>query len=187
MLSRTFFMRHPAEFYEFHRAKMLFPDAEPNAAHKKLAEMERKGRLDCVITQNIDGLHQKAGSGNVLELHGSVYRNSCMDCGRRYGLETILQTTSIPRCGCGGIIRPDVVLYGEPLDGEVVSRAFAALRSADLVIVGGTSLAVYPAAGMLDAVQGRVALINRSPTPLDGRADLVVAGSIGRVLGQISV
>jgi NAD-dependent deacetylase len=187
ILSHTFFMRHTARFFDFYRQYMLFPDALPNAAHRTLAEMEEKGRLDCVITQNIDGLHQKAGSQNVLELHGSVQRNVCMDCARRYGLAHILHTTGIPRCGCGGIVKPDVVLYEEPLNGDVLARALAALRSADLVIVGGTSLAVYPAAGLLDGLSGRIALINRAPTRLDARADLAIAGSIGEILGRIAV
>lgn len=187
MLSHTFFMRHTAEFFDFYRRGMLFPGALPNAAHRKLAEMEQNGRLACVVTQNIDGLHQTAGSRRVLELHGSVLRNACMDCGKSHSLTFILQSSGIPRCGCGGVVKPDVVLYEEPLDAGVLARAAAALQSADLVIVGGTSLAVYPAAGLLEGVRGRVALINRSPTRWDERADLVIAGPIGEILGGISV
>ncbi len=188
ILSRTFFERNPAEFYRFYRDKMLAPDAEPNPAHRKLAELEQAGRLLAVVTQNIDGLHQKAGSRTVYELHGSVHRNTCLSCGRRYTLEDIRHTSGIPVCTCGGVIKPDVVLYEEPLDEETVSGAIGAIQRADMLIVGGTSLSVYPAAGLLRYYRGhRLVLINRDPTPYDERADLLIGDSIGQVLGALSV
>ncbi len=187
ILSHSYFKRYPEKFFAFHRDKMLFPDAEPNAAHRKLAELERAGKLTAVITQNIDGLHQKAGSKHVLELHGSVWRNYCMDCGRRYGLDFILHTDGVPRCECGGIVRPDVVLYEEALDSDVMAQAVSHLRAADLVIVGGTSLVVYPAAGLLQYTRADIVLINRSATSMDSRAKLVISSPIGEVLGQIAV
>lgn len=187
ILSHSFFMRRPEEFYRFHRAKIICRDARPNAAHRKLAELERAGKLTAVVTQNIDGLHQAAGSKNVLELHGSVLRNYCVSCGRAAPFEAVRDGTGTPRCGCGGIIRPDVVLYEEALDGGVVRRAIEALSGADMVIVGGTSLTVYPAAGLLRHYTGRrLALINRAPTPYDKRADLLIQGSVGEVLGQLT-
>ena len=187
ILSHSYFKRYPEKFFAFHRDKMLFPDAEPNAAHRKLAELERAGKLTAVITQNIDGLHQKAGSKHVLELHGSVWRNYCMDCGRRYGLDFILHTDGVPRCECGGIVRPDVVLYEEALDSDVMAQAVSHLRAADLVIIGGTSLVVYPAAGLLQYTRADIVLINRSATSMDSRAKLVISSPIGEVLGQIAV
>ena len=187
ILSHSYFKRYPEKFFAFHRDKMLFPDAEPNAAHRKLAELERAGKLTAVITQNIDGLHQKAGSKHVLELHGSVWRNYCMDCGRRCGLDFILHTDGVPRCECGGIVRPDVVLYEEALDSDVMAQAVSHLRAADLVIVGGTSLVVYPAAGLLQYTRADIVLINRSATSMDSRAKLVISSPIGEVLGQIAV
>lgn len=186
MLSRTFFDGHPEEFFEFYRKKMIYLDAKPNAAHKKLAEWEREGKLKAVITQNIDGLHQMAGSKNVLELHGSIHRNFCMKCGRAYGVETVLDSEGIPRCACGGIIKPDVVLYEEGLDERTLTKAVNAIRKADLLIVGGTSLVVYPAAGLLQYYEGeKLVLINRTPTGMDSRADLLVQGSIGEVFSQL--
>ena len=183
ILSRSFFDAHPDVFYRFYREKMLYPDAKPNAAHRCLANWERAGELAAVVTQNIDGLHQAAGSRRVLELHGSVHRNHCMDCGRFYTLEDILHTDGIPRCSCGGIIKPDVVLYEESLDERVMQEAVKSLADADMVIVGGTSLAVYPAAGLLRYYRGsRLVLINKSETPYDDEADLVIHDSLGSVL-----
>ncbi len=188
ILSHSFFERNPKEFYRFYREKMLMPDAEPNPAHLKLAELEQAGRLSAIVTQNIDGLHQKAGSRAVYELHGSVHRNTCRSCGRRYTLEDMRQTSGIPTCPCGGVIKPDVVLYEEPLDEDTVSGAIQAIEQADMLIVGGTSLSVYPAAGLLRYYRGeRLVLINRDPTPYDERANLLIGGSIGKVLGAIAV
>lgn len=185
ILSHSFFRRNPEEFFRFYRNKMLYPDARPNGAHLALAKMEKQGKLAAVITQNIDGLHQKAGSGNVLELHGSVLRNYCRRCGKSYELGEILRAEGIPRCGCGGVIKPDVVLYEESLDMEVMNRSAAAIAQADMLIVAGTSLTVYPAAGLIDYYQGsRLVLINKTPTPMDSRADLVIAGSVGEVLQE---
>ena len=186
ILSHTFYESNPEEFFRFYRAKLLAPDAKPNAAHKKLAEWEAEGRLKAVITQNIDGLHQAAGSRNVLELHGSVHRNHCQRCGKFYGLEHILRTEGVPRCSCGGIIKPDVVLYEEGLDQKTLQKAVMYIRQAEVLIIGGTSLTVYPAAGLIDYYQGnRLVLINKSVTPMDSRADLVISGKIGEVLGQV--
>ncbi len=188
ILSRTFFDRRPEEFYRFYRAKMLCLDAKPNAAHRKLAELEAAGKLKSVVTQNIDGLHQAAGSKRVWELHGSVLRNYCMDCGRSFTAREILESTGVPRCPCGGIIKPDVVLYEEALDGRTMNGALRDIQKADLLIIGGTSLAVYPAAGLVNYYRGdHLVLINKSPTPYDSHADLVIAGAIGAVLGQIQV
>ena len=188
MLSRSFFDAHPEEFFRFYRDKMLNPGAKPNAAHKKLAELEAAGKLRSVITQNIDGLHQEAGSKRVWELHGSVLRNRCMKCGRPYPLSQIAESTGIPRCSCGGIIKPDVVLYEESLDSQVLEGALEDIQQADLLLVGGTSLVVYPAAGLIQYYRGdRLVLINKSETPYDRRANLVLHGAIGEILGQISV
>lgn len=188
MLSHTFFEEHPAEFFDFYRDKMLCPGAQPNAAHKKLAELERAGKLAAVVTQNIDGLHQKAGSKNVFELHGSVLRNHCTRCGKFYPPEFIRGSEGIPRCSCGGVVKPDVVLYEESLDRRTLEGAVRAITDADMLIVGGTSLVVYPAAGLVDFYRGtRLVLINRSPTPLDRRADLVISGKIGETLAKIQV
>lgn len=182
ILSHTFFRRNTEEFYRFYRDKMLYLDAEPNDAHRKLAEWEKQGRLKAVITQNIDGLHQKAGSRNVLELHGSVLRNYCEGCHKFYEVERIAQTEGVPRCDCGGIIKPDVVLYEEGLDQDVLNRAVAAIAAADVLIIGGTSLAVYPAAGLIDYYRGKkLIVVNRTPTHRDGEADLVMQGSIGEI------
>ena len=183
ILSHTFFVRKPEEFFRFYRNKMLAPDARPNRAHLALAELERAGRLKAVITQNIDGLHQAAGSREVLELHGSVLRNHCMRCGKFYGMD--LNSSGVPKCSCGGVIKPDVVLYEEGLDMDTLNRAVNYISRADVLIVGGTSLTVYPAAGLIDYYRGRkLVLINRDATPLDGQADLVIAGKIGEVLGE---
>ena len=188
ILSRTFFELHPKEFYRFYRDKMLTLDAKPNKAHLKLAEMEKKGKLSAVVTQNIDGLHQKAGSKNVFELHGSVHRNYCMDCGKFYPPEYILESKDIPRCECGGVIKPDVVLYEEGLDNATVTGALREISSADTMIVAGTSLSVYPAAGFLDYFRGKeLVLINRDPTPADRKATLVIHDKVGQVLSQIEV
>ncbi len=186
ILSHTFFMRKPEEFFRFYRNKMLFPDAKPNAAHLKLAQWEQEGRLSGVVTQNIDGLHQKAGSKKVFELHGSVLRNYCMRCRRFYSLEDILNTTGVPRCACGGTIKPDVVLYEEPLDDGVVADACQAIEQADMLIIGGTSLSVYPAAGLIDLYRGhRLVLVNKSATPRDSRADLIVRDPIGQAFAEL--
>jgi len=188
ILSRTFFDSNPEEFYRFYRDKMLCLDAKPNAAHKKLAELEAAGKLKSVVTQNIDGLHQLAGSERVWELHGSVHRNYCMRCRRPFPVEDIKCGTGVPRCSCGGMIKPDVVLYEEGLDSATLEGAVMDLRAADLLIIGGTSLAVYPAAGLINYYRGeRLVLINKSPTPYDSRADLAINLPIGEVLGQIEV
>ncbi|NLW12795.1 MAG: NAD-dependent protein deacylase [Clostridiaceae bacterium] len=188
MLSRTFFDRHTKEFFDFYRDKLLLPDAKPNAAHHKLAELEAAGRLIAVITQNIDGLHQAAGSRNVLELHGSIHRNICMNCRKSYGISAMLESSGIPHCTCGGIIKPDVVLYEEGLDSEVLRQSIEMLSRADMLIIGGTSLVVYPAAGLINEFNGNhLVLINRDPGQFDERADLVIHRPIGEVLEQIVV
>lgn len=185
ILSHTFYMKNTEEFYRFYRNKMLFPEAEPNRAHKALAKLEEMGKLKAVVTQNIDGLHQKAGSREVLELHGSVLRNYCMRCGKFYGLDAVLNTEGIPKCQCQGVIKPDVVLYEEGLDQQTIQKAVAYIAGADVLIIGGTSLTVYPAAGLIDYYRGRkLVLINKSVTPMDSRADLVISGPIGEVLGD---
>jgi NAD-dependent deacetylase len=189
MLSHTFFQTHPEEFFAFYRDKMLAPWAKPNAAHLKLAQLEAAGKLTAVVTQNIDGLHQAAGSREVLELHGSVLRNYCLGCGKRFSLEYMLSCTGVPHCDqCGGMVRPDVVLYEEGLDFDVMNRAIQAIRSADLLLVGGTSLVVYPAAGLVDYYRGnRLVLINKGATALDSRANLVISAPIGQVLQELSL
>ena len=187
ILRHTFYRRHTEEFYRFYRDKMLCPDAKPNAAHLKLAEWEQEGKLKAVITQNIDGLHQAAGSNIVLELHGSVLRNYCEDCGRFYDMEYILHTEGVPSCPCGGSIKPDVVLYEEGLNQKTLQDAVRYISEADVLIVGGTSLAVYPAAGLIDYYTGnKLILINKTPTPRDAAADLVVQGSIGEIFSGLS-
>ena len=186
ILSATFFHQHTEEFYRFYREKMLCLDAQPNAAHRTLAQWERQGKLTGIVTQNIDGLHQKAGSQAVWELHGSIHRNHCLQCRRSYPAETIARSSGIPRCTCGGIIKPDVVLYEEQLDGQVLAGAVEAISRADLMLVGGTSLSVYPAAGLLSYFRGEhVVLINRSATPMDRQADLVIRDPVGAVLGSL--
>ena len=188
MLSRSFFDTHPAEFFEFYRDKLLPQGVKPNKAHLKLAEMERAGRLSAVVTQNIDGLHQAAGSKNVFELHGSVHRNYCMDCGKFFTSDFVRNSKGVPRCECGGVVKPDVVLYEEGLDNATVTGALRELSSADTLIVAGTSLSVYPAAGFLDYFRGRdLVLINRDPTPADARACLVIRGKVGEVLDGIKI
>ena len=186
ILSHTFYMRRPEEFYRFYRNKMLFPDAEPNRAHKALAKLEQEGRLRAVITQNIDGLHQKAGSKEILELHGSIHRNYCTRCGKFFDAEYMQRAEGVPKCECGGIIKPDVVLYEEGLDMQVVSKAIQYISRADVLIVGGTSLVVYPAAGLIDYYNGKkLVMVNKSVTPKDAGADLLVQGSIGEIFSQI--
>ena len=186
ILSHEFLLQHPEEFYRFYREKILILNARPNPAHEKLAQWEREGRLRAVITQNIDGLHQAAGSKRVLELHGSIHRNHCTRCGKFYTAEQIAATTGVPRCDCGGTIRPDVVLYGESLDEKVLRASMDALAHADLLIVGGTSLSVYPAAGLIDLYPGdRLALLNRTPTPRDGRANLILREPIGQIMAEL--
>ena len=186
ILSHTFYEKNPEEFFRFYRAKMLAPDAKPNAAHLKLAEWEQAGKLTAVVTQNIDGLHQAAGSRTVYELHGSVHRNYCERCGAYYGLDHILSTTGVPRCTCGGTVKPDVVLYEEGLDQQTVERAICAIREADLLIIGGTSLNVWPAAGFINYYRGSdLVLINRSAVARDVHAGLVITEPIGEVLSQL--
>lgn len=188
ILSRSFFDRDPEEFYRFYRNKMLCLTAKPNAAHKKLAQLEAAGKLKSIVTQNIDGLHQAAGSKRVWELHGSVLRNQCMACGRDYPVSVIADSKGVPRCSCGGIIKPDVVLYEESLSSRVLQGALSDIQQADMLIIGGTSLVVYPAAGLVNYYQGhRLVLINKSTTPYDKNADLVLSGPIGEVLDQIKV
>ena len=186
ILSHTFYMTHKAEFYDFYRTKMLAPDAQPNAAHRKLAQWESEGKLKAVITQNIDGLHQKAGSREVLELHGSVLRNYCEKCGKFYGLDAILSSTGVPKCTCGGDIKPDVVLYEEGLDERVMQKALDYISRADMLIIGGTSLVVYPAAGLVRYYRGhKLVVINKGVIEADLGADLVINGPIGQVLAQV--
>lgn len=186
ILSHTFFRRNTEEFYRFYRNKMLCLDAKPNAAHLKLAQWEQEGRLKAVITQNIDGLHQAAGSKNVQELHGSVLRNYCEKCGRFYDARYILHSQGVPHCECGGIIKPDVVLYEEGLDANIMQASIQAISSADVLIVGGTSLVVYPAAGLIDYYRGnKLVLVNLAPTSRDHMADLVVAGKIGEIFSAL--
>lgn len=186
ILSHTFYRRNTEEFYRFYRNKMLCLDAKPNAAHLKLAQWEREGKLKAVVTQNIDGLHQAAGSEKVYELHGSVLRNYCETCGKFYDVNYIADSEGVPHCDCGGSIKPDVVLYEEGLDQNVLSGAIRAISEADVLIVGGTSLAVYPAAGLLDYYNGhKLVLVNKTPTARDGIADLVVQGSIGEIFSQL--
>ncbi|MBE6955160.1 MAG: NAD-dependent protein deacylase [Ruminococcaceae bacterium] len=186
MLSRSFFDRHPEEFYDFYRDKMLPLDVQPNSVHKKLAELEQQGKLRAVVTQNIDGLHQKAGSKVVHELHGSVLRNYCMRCRKFHPAEFIRDSVGVPRCSCGGIVKPDVVLYEEGLNEAVMDAAIDAIYACDLLIVGGTSLVVYPAAGLLHYFKGEhLVLINRDETPYDHMAELVIHDSLGKVFAQI--
>ena len=191
ILSHTFFEKNPAEFYRFYRDKMIVQGAKPNAAHLKLAELERAGKLKAVVTQNIDGLHQAAGSKVVYELHGSTLRNYCTRCRKKYPLSFIAESTSVPHCtepNCGGIVRPDVVLYEEGLDQDVIEGAVAAIRRADMLIIGGTSLVVYPAAGLINYYAGKkLVLINKSPTGMDYRADLAISAPIGEVFSLITV
>lgn len=188
ILSHEFFMQETEEFYRFYRDKMLYLDAKPNKAHYVLAELEKKKKLKAVITQNIDGLHQKAGSNKVFELHGSVYRNYCTKCGRFYGVEAITNSTGVPHCECGGVIKPDVVLYGEPLDDYITEMSIAHAQAADALIIGGTSLTVYPAASFVYHYMGdKLVLINKSKTQLDAKANLVINDSIGKVFSELKL
>lgn len=187
ILSHSFFMKYTEEFYRFYRNKMICLNAQPNTAHTALARLEKSGKLKGIVTQNIDGLHQTAGSQNVLELHGSIHRNYCMKCRKPYTADFILHSTGIPHCACGGIIKPDMVLYEEALDEEVLTKAVSLIASADVLIVGGTSLAVYPAAGLLDYYQGsKLVLINRSTTPRDKFANLLLQDSIGTIFERMN-
>lgn len=186
ILSADYFRTHTEDFYRFYRDKMLYLGAEPNTVHRKLAEWEREGKLLAVVTQNIDGLHQRAGSKNVFELHGSVLRNRCTACGKQYGVEAVVTSDGVPRCSCGGVIKPEVVLYGEPLDEAVVNGAVRAISRADLLIVAGTSLTVYPAAGFLRYFKGNcLALVNRDETPFDSECDLVLHETLGKVFSEL--
>lgn len=186
ILSRTFFSRDPEEYYRFHREKLVIENVKPNTAHIKLTELEAEGKLKAVITQNIDGLHQQAGSKNVLELHGSIFRAYCSRCRKPYPADVINYGTGVPRCSCGGVIRPDIVLYEEPLDEDVMMSAIRYIRNADVLIVGGTSLNVYPAAGLINYYRGnKLVLINLSETPYDSYADLIIHEKIGQVFSQI--
>ena len=186
ILSATFFSRHPDEYYRFHREKLVIDGVKPNRAHLRLAKLEQEGKLRAVITQNIDGLHQAAGSKNVLELHGSILRAYCSRCRKPYSAELMNHGEGVPRCDCGGVIRPDIVLYEEPLDEDVMMRAIHYIRAADVLIIGGTSLNVYPAAGLIRYYRGeKLALVNLSETPYDSYANLVIHQKIGDVFSQI--
>lgn len=188
MVSHSFFMANTAEFYRFYKNKMLFPNAEPNACHIALARLEEQGKLRAVITQNIDGLHQKAGSKNVFELHGSVWRNYCMKCKKGHTMSAILAKNDVPYCDCGGLIKPDVVLYEEGLNDDVVIGAIRAIEKARTLIVGGTSLVVYPAAGLLRYFKGEhLIVVNRTPTSVDCRAELLFTEDIGQVFADLSI
>ncbi|MGN0372634.1 MAG: NAD-dependent protein deacylase [Enterocloster sp.] len=184
IISHSFYVRQTEEFYRFYKDRMLFTDAKPNAAHRALAKLEAEGKLRAVITQNIDGLHQMAGSKEVLELHGSVHRNYCTRCGAFYDLDYVVNSEGVPKCSCGGVIKPDVVLYEEGLDSRTLQKSVDYIRDADMLIIGGTSLVVYPAAGLIDYYRGKkLVLINKAATSRDSQADLVISDSIGQVLG----
>ena len=188
IISHSFYVKNPEYFFRFYREKMLFPEAKPNAAHLTLARWEQEGKLSAVVTQNIDGLHQAAGSRRVFELHGSVLRNHCVHCGQAYPVQAILNSTGVPLCGCGGVIKPDVVLYEEGLDDKVLNGAVRAIEQADLLLVAGTSLTVYPAAGLLrffDRRRGPLVLINRDATGMDDSADLLLRGKVGEILAAL--
>ena len=186
ILSHTFFINHTEEFFKFYKEKMNSLKYEPNVTHIKLAELEKEGKLKAVVTQNIDGLHQKAGSKNVYELHGSVLRNYCMKCHKFYDAEYVFNSSGVPKCSCGGIIKPDVVLYEEALDEETLEKSVYAIANADLLIVAGTSLTVYPASGLINYFRDKnLVLINRDTTPFDNRADLVINESLGKVFDEI--
>ncbi len=186
ILSHTFFMRKTEDFYKFYRDKLLLEGVKPNKAHERLALLEQRGKLKAVITQNIDGLHQMAGSKEVMELHGSVLRNYCMKCGKFHDVEDIKAQSGVPKCECGGIIKPDVVLYEEGLDNMTITKSIQYISNADVLIIGGTSLVVYPAAGLIDYYRGKkLVLINMQPTPQDDRADLIVRGKIGEIMSQV--
>ncbi len=185
ILSHTFFQNHTEEFYRFYKKKMLFPLAQPNAAHLALAELEKKGILSAVITQNIDGLHQKAGSRHVIELHGTVHQNFCQRCGKLYKMEDVLHSEGVPRCDCGGLIKPAVVLYEESLPYDAIEDAVSSIEESDLLIIGGTSLSVYPAASFVQHYRGTLVIINRSPTSLDKQADLLIDRPIGETFKEV--
>lgn len=188
VVSHTFFVRKTELFYQFYKDKMMFLDAKPNKAHLKLAELEASGKLKAVITQNIDGLHQMAGSQNVLELHGSIHRNYCQTCGKFYDATYVKESNGIPKCTCGGTIKPDVVLYEEGLDSNVIRKTIRAISEADMLIIGGTSLVVYPAASFIDYFNGKyLVLINKSETSRDAQANLCISDAIGEVLGEIKI
>ena len=188
LVSHSYYMDHTEEFFNYYKENLVFKDANPNPAHLKLAELEKAGKLKAIITQNIDGLHQKAGSKNVLELHGSIHRNYCEFCKREYDLDFILKSEGVPRCECGGIVKPDVVLYEEPLNNDVLSSSINYIANADTLIIGGTSLVVYPAAGLINYFNGsKLVLINKSETPYDNLASLVINEAIGETLEQIKI
>ena len=188
LVSHSYYIDHAEEFFEYYKENLIFEDATPNPAHLKLAELEKTGKIKAVITQNIDGLHQKAGSENVLELHGSVHRNYCQICGKEYDLKYILESDGIPKCECGGIIKPDVVLYEEPLNNSILSLSIDYIQNAETLIIGGTSLVVYPAAGLINYFSGKnLILINKSETPYDNLATLVINDAIGEVFSQIKI
>lgn len=187
ILSHSFYMQKPEEFFRFYKNKMLFPDAKPSTTHIKLAQLEKAGKLKGIVTQNIDGLHQKAGSTHVVELHGSVLRNYCERCSKFYGIDAVINSEGIPKCSCGGRIKPDVVLYEEGLSDADIREAVRLIRDADMLIVGGTSLGVYPAAGLIDYYSGsKLVLINKTATPYDRRADLLIHEALGKVFSQIN-
>lgn len=187
IISHSFYKRNPEEFYRFYKDRMIFTEARPNSAHRVLAGLEEQGKLRAVITQNIDGLHQMAGSKEVMELHGSVHRNYCSRCGQFYSLADILAMNGVPYCNCGGMIKPDVVLYEEGLDQGILQKAVSYIRHADMLIIGGTSLVVYPAAGLIQYYQGnRLVIVNKTVTPADSQADLVITGNIGEVFSQLA-
>ena len=187
IISHSFYKRNPEEFYRFYKDRMIFTEARPNSAHRVLAGLEEQGKLRAVITQNIDGLHQMAASKEVMELHGSVHRNYCSRCGRFYSLADILAMNGVPYCNCGGMIKPDVVLYEEGLDQGILQKAVSYIRHADMLIIGGTSLVVYPAAGLIQYYQGnRLVIVNKTVTPADSQADLVITGNIGEVFSQLA-
>lgn len=186
IISHSFYLRNPEEFYRFYKDKMIYPEAEPSITHKALAKLEKEGKLKGVITQNIDGLHQKAGSKNVIELHGSVLRNYCSKCHKFYGVDKILESDGIPRCDCGGLIKPDVVLYEEGLNEADIDNAVKLIKEADILIVGGTSLGVYPAAGLINYyTKDKLILVNKTATPYDQRADLLIRDELGKVFSRI--
>lgn len=186
LLSHGFFVRHPDVFFDYYRKYLIRPEAKPNPAHYALARLEQQGKLTAVVTQNIDELHQRAGSRNVLELHGSVYRNHCMECGKSWPVEAVLEADGVPRCTCSGVIKPDVILYGEGLDSATLTAAVEAIAAADMLLIGGTQLSVYPAAGLVDYFHGRdLAVINLSATPRDAQAALTIRRPIGEVLAEV--
>ena len=188
LVSHTFFVNYPEEFFKFYKDKLIYQDAKPNNAHKALAKLEEKGKLKAVITQNIDGLHQMSGSKNVLELHGSTLRNYCMDCGKSYDIDYIENSKGVPKCECGGIIKPDVVLYEEMLNDDTITKSVQYISNADVLIIGGTSLNVYPAAGFINYFKGsKLVIINKAATSADKNADLVISEPIGEVLGSLKI